>query len=73
MASRKRCQSAELPIMPIKNGGRSARAANGHVMAEQATTLIKSRRRIACPEAQDYANNDRLHQGFATGEMGFRD
>jgi hypothetical protein len=41
-------------------------------MAEQATTLMKSRRRIACPEAQDYTNNDRLHQGFATGEMGFR-
>jgi hypothetical protein len=33
---------------------------------------MKSRRCIARPEAQDYANNDRLHQGFATGEMGLR-
>jgi hypothetical protein len=24
-----------------------------------------SRRRIACPEAQDYANNTRLHQRFS--------
>src|SRR6516162_3471168 len=32
-------------------------AASGHAAADPTTTLIKSRRRIACPEAQDYANN----------------
>jgi hypothetical protein len=32
---------------------------------------MKSRRRIACPEAQDYANNDRLHEDFTTSGMGF--
>jgi hypothetical protein len=26
-------------------------------MADPATTLMKSRRRIACPEAQDHANS----------------
>ena len=34
-----------------------ARAASGHEVADPAITLMKSRRRIACPEAQDYANN----------------
>src|SRR5262245_48081833 len=36
---------------------------------------MRSRRRITCPEAQDYANTPdyiRLHQGFATREMGLR-
>jgi hypothetical protein len=42
-------------------------------MAEPVTPLMKSRRRIACPEAQDYANNRRLHQGFMVSEMGCND
>jgi hypothetical protein len=33
-----------------------ARATTGHVV-ETVIPLMKSRRRIACPEAQDYANN----------------
>ena len=61
MASRKRCQSAELPIMPTKNGGRSARATNGHVMAEQATTLMKSRRRIASPKGTGLRHLERCN------------
>jgi hypothetical protein len=36
--------------------GRCARAESGHVMAELATTLMKSRRRIAFSKAQDLAN-----------------
>jgi hypothetical protein len=52
-----------------------ARAESGHAMAEQATTLIKSRRRIAFLKAQDCADycsqRIRLQQGFATSEMGF--
>jgi hypothetical protein len=40
-------------------------------MAEPAIPVMKSRRRIACPKAQDYANDDRLHQGFTTCGMGF--
>jgi hypothetical protein len=35
----------------IGNADRGARAASGHVMAEPATTLMKSRRRIAFPKA----------------------
>jgi hypothetical protein len=38
-------------------------------MAEPATTLMKSRRRIACPKAYDHANSAALQQGFAVGEM----
>jgi len=30
------------------------------------------RRLIAFPKAQDYADTDLLHQGFATSEMGLR-
>ena len=48
-----------------------ARAASGHV-AETATTLMNSRRRITAPKAQEHADTCRLQQGFATGEMGFR-
>jgi hypothetical protein len=39
-------------------------------MAEPVTLLMKSRRRIAFPEARDHADCDRLQQGIATGEMG---
>jgi len=46
-----------------------ARAANDQAVAEATTTLMKSRRRIACSNAQEYANNE-LHQGFVIGEMG---
>ena len=51
--------------------GCCARAANGHVMAEPVTTLMKSRRRIARSKAKDHATM-RLQQGFTTGEIGFR-
>jgi hypothetical protein len=34
----------------------AARATTGHVV-ETAIPLMKSRRRIACPEAQDHANS----------------
>jgi hypothetical protein len=34
-----------------------ARAASGHPAADTAITLMKSRRRIAFPEAKDYANS----------------
>src|SRR5215468_3073096 len=44
----------------------------GHVRktVDPAIALMKSRRRIAFPEAQDHANNDRLQQGFTIGGMG---
>jgi hypothetical protein len=32
---------------------------------------MKSRRRINSPKAREHADNGSLHQGFATGEMGF--
>jgi hypothetical protein len=32
---------------------------------------MKSRHRIAFPEASDYADEVLLQQGFSTGEMGF--
>jgi hypothetical protein len=35
--------------------------------------LARERRRIASLKAQDYADTDGLHQGFATREMGFND
>jgi hypothetical protein len=34
--------------------------------------LALERRLIAFPKAQDYADTDLLHQGFATSEMGLR-
>ena len=34
--------------------------------------LMKSRRRIAFPEAKDRAWLVQLQQGFASGEMGFK-
>ena len=37
-----------------------------------AIPLMKSRRRIALPEAGTTPNRTRLQQGFATDEMGFR-
>jgi hypothetical protein len=61
--------------MPTKNGGRSARAANGHVTAEQATTLMKSRRRIACPRLRitptmtDYSRDLRLAKWASGGSL----
>jgi hypothetical protein len=48
-----------------------ARAASGHA-ADPATTLMKSRRRIASPKAGTTPTRTRLQQGFATGGMGFR-
>ena len=47
------------------------RAANGHVMAEPAITVMKSRRRIAFPKAGTTPIKTRLQQGFAIDEMGF--
>src|SRR5215469_274735 len=50
-----------------------ARAARGHATAEPATTLIKSRRRIAFHKTQGLRRLAmRLQQDFATGGMGFR-
>jgi hypothetical protein len=50
---------------------RCARADNGHAAAPRST--MNSRRRIAHPKAQDYADfKVGLQQGFATGETGFR-
>ena len=46
-----------------------ARAASGHTAADPAITLMKSRRRIAFPEAQDHASHV-ITAGFTTGEMG---
>ena len=34
---------------------------------------MKSRRRITALKAQDHADAGRLHQGFASSEMGFSD
>jgi uncharacterized protein YchJ len=53
--------------------GCCARAPSGHVAAEPATALMKSRRRIAFPEAKDCAWLVQLQQGFATSGMGIRD
>src|SRR5262249_35989707 len=44
---------------------------SGHVVAEPATTLMKSRRRITAPKAQEHADTGSLQQDFATSEMGF--
>jgi hypothetical protein len=53
-------------------GACCARAASDHARDEEATALIKSRRRIAFSEAQDCADlRLQLQQGFATDEMGF--
>jgi hypothetical protein len=41
-------------------------------MAEPATALMKSRRRIAFPEAQLRDLASQLQQGFTPGGMGFR-
>jgi len=40
---------------------RCARAASGQVAAEAAIDLTKSRRRIASPKAQDYADDEGNH------------
>src|SRR5262249_39593698 len=57
---------------PTLSGARCccARATSGHVIAEPAKTLMKSRRRITALKAQGHADTGRLHQGFATSEMG---
>ena len=47
-----------------------ARAASGHEAADPATTLMKSRRRIAFTKAGTTPNRTRLQQGFATDGMG---
>src|SRR5215472_4608223 len=51
-----------------------ASAANGHAAAEPTIPLVKSRRRIASPRAQDHADGDtdrRLQQGSVPCGMGF--
>ena len=48
-----------------------ARAASGQAVADPAIALIKSRRRIARPQAQDYVTRQ-LQQGTALGGMRFR-
>ena len=47
-----------------------ARAASGQVTADPVTTLMKSRRRIAFPEAKDRGWLVQLQQGLATSGMG---
>jgi hypothetical protein len=49
------------------------RAASGHAMVDAATTLMKSRRRIAFPVLGTTLTTFRLQQGFAASGMGFRD
>jgi hypothetical protein len=51
------------------SAGCCARAASGHVAADPAITLMKSRRRIAFTKAGTTPNRTRLQQGFATREM----
>jgi hypothetical protein len=51
MASRKSGQYGELPIMPTKNGGRSARAVSGHPAAVTPTSVMKSRRLTGYPSS----------------------
>jgi hypothetical protein len=51
MASRKCAQYGALPIVPTKNGGRSARAANGRTAAVTPTSAMKSRRFTAYPSS----------------------
>src|SRR5262249_42404367 len=51
-----------------------ASAANGHAAAEPTIPLVKLRRRIASPGAQDHADGDtdrRLQQGSVPCGMGF--
>jgi hypothetical protein len=51
--------------------GANARAVSGHVTAETAVALTKSRRRIATLKNRNYATPPRgLQQQFATDEMG---
>src|SRR6516225_6033877 len=51
--------------------GCCARAKSGQATAEPAIPLMKSRRRIACPKAQDHADFQKgLQQGFTTGGIG---
>jgi hypothetical protein len=47
-----------------------ARAASGQTAADQAITLMKSRRRIAFTKAGTTPSGMRLQQGFPTGGMG---
>jgi hypothetical protein len=61
-----------MPNRRIRSGC-CACAASGHEAADPAITLMKSRRRIALPEAGTTPSRTRLQQGFATDEMGFRD
>jgi hypothetical protein len=50
--------------------GCCALAVSGQAAADPAITLMKSRRRIALPEAGTTPNRTRLQQGFPTGGMG---
>ena len=48
------------------------RAASGHTAADPVIALMKSRRRIAFPEAGTTPIRKGLQQGFGTSETGFR-
>jgi hypothetical protein len=49
-----------------------ARKVSGHAVADPTDTLMKSRRRIACPKGSGPRQLHRLlQQGFEAGEMGF--
>jgi hypothetical protein len=62
-------------VIRIRRGvaGCCAGTASGHAAADPATTLMKSRRRIAFTKAGTTPNRTQLQQGFATGEMVFND
>src|SRR6516162_5250552 len=81
-SSRSRCTkaathslAAERVLWPKKPmvgsfAGCCARAASGQAAADPAIALMKSRRRIALPEAGTTPRRKRLQQGFTTGGMG---
>ena len=69
-------RSSELAAVVLRRNptigvaGCCARAASGHATAEPATTLMKSRRRIACPKAQDCARLRLITSGICDQRNG---
>src|SRR5262249_27373680 len=66
-----RVPGASMP-MSGRFAGCCARATSGHAAADSAITLMKSRRRITAPKAQEHADSGGLQEGFTTDKMGFR-
>src|ERR1700676_73224 len=75
-ANQKRADLGWALTVPTRNifGACCARAASGHIAAARATTLMKSRRRIAFPKAKDRVNVGsryrRSKHEIATGGIG---